>query len=164
MPRLLPLFLLALLLGACRPEAPEQPAPMENYEAVGEAITPEDAVPVRTVAAEAGRYVGQPVKLEGTIAKVCQMKGCWLTLDAGDGQAVRVAVPRNAEGDYVFTFPTDVSGRRVVVQGELSETTLSEETQRHLAEDAGETLEEVKPKPELHLAATGALVEKRVDV
>lgn len=133
-----------------------------DFEPVGEAITAADAVPVQTVAAGPEAYLGQNVKLEGVVREVCQMKGCWLTLETESGTGVRVSVPKDDEGNYVYTFPTDVSGRRVIVEGWLEESTLDEETQRHLAEDAGQNPDEmdVAAKPELKLTARGALVQR----
>jgi hypothetical protein len=126
------------LLAACRPEAPpESPAAPDNYDVFGETISAEGAVPVRTVVDAAEQYDGQTVKLEGTVYEVCQMAGCWLSVDAGDGRYVRVAVPRNDDGSYVFTVPTDISGRHAVVEGALAAVTLDAETREHLAEDAG---------------------------
>ena len=90
------------------------------------------------------------------------MAGCWLTLQTGDGNNVRILVARKESGDYAFTVPKDISGRRVVVQGTLAEETLLEGTQRHLAEDAGREVDEesLEPKTELQLTAQGVLVEK----
>lgn len=164
-------LILALALAACQP-TPEQPpaddastetAPVAtaDYEPFGDAVTPDNAVPVATVAADPSPYVDQTVKLEGTVAEVCQMKGCWFTLQAPQGRNVRLMVPRDADGNYVFTMPKDISGSTVIVEGTLTEETLSEETQRHLAEDAGEPIEgDVAPRTELQMIPQGVLLER----
>ena len=161
------LLILALVLGACgaeQAEAPEAAATQTTspYDTYGEAFSDEGAVPVQAVVAERDQYVGQSVKIEGTVAEVCQMEGCWLTLHAGDADNIRIFVARNEDGGYAFTVPKDISGRRVVVQGTLAEETLLEGTQRHLAEDAGREVDEesLAPKAELQLTAQGVLVEK----
>ncbi len=159
------LLMLALVLGACGAEQAETPATTDTtspYDVFGEAFSDEGAVPVQAVVAERDQYVGKPVKIEGTVAEVCQMAGCWLTIQAGDGDNVRILVARQESGDYAFTVPKDISGRRVVVQGTLAEETLLEGTQRHLAEDAGREVDEesLAPKAELQLTAQGVLVEK----
>ncbi len=159
------LLLLPFVLVACQSQETAEMTPEQPYEVYGEEITDVGAVPVQAVAAEPASFTGQSVKVEGTVVEVCQQKGCWLTLRAGDDLLVRVVVPRTEAGDYVFTVPTDLSGRRVVVEGTLAEVMQSEHEQHHLAEDAGmdhedESGEALAPKPELQLTARGVLVEK----
>lgn len=155
-----------LTLAACQSEPTEVPeaAPLTAslYDSYGEEITDEGAVPAQAVVAEIDQYMGQSVKIEGTVSAVCQMRGCWLTFQTYDGNNIRISVPRDEEGEYVFTVPTDISGRRAVVQGTLEEDTLSPEMQQHLAEDAGEDVdeEELEPKQELRMTAQGVLVTK----
>jgi hypothetical protein len=83
-------------------------------------------------------------------------------------------VARKEDGGYAFTVPKDISGRRVVVQGTLTEETLSAEMQQHLAEDAGAAHGDAgslsaaapadtaarAPQPEYQVTASGVLVEK----
>jgi hypothetical protein len=89
------------------------------------------------------------------------MKGCWLTIQAGDGNNIRIAVPRDDEGNYVYTVPKDISGRHVIVEGTLTEEILDVETQRHLAEEKGEEApEDLEPVSELQMTASGVLIEK----
>ena len=161
-------FFLLLSVGACRPsgqtsEAPHTPQTSEAtvaYQVYGESLTPDDALSVESIAAAPSTYVGSTVKVEGTVRQVCQMKGCWLTLEAEAGPDVRIHVPRTGEGEYLYTVPTDLSGRRVVVEGKLEQSTRSEAEQRHLAEDAGGNLDgDVQPLLELSMTASSVLVK-----
>ncbi len=162
-------LLLAHALGACGSEqaadAPEAAATdaLTPYDVYGESFSDEGAVPVQAVVAEREEYLGRSVKIEGTVAEVCQMAGCWLTLQTGDGNNIRILVARKEDGNYAFTVPKDISGRRVVVQGMLAEETLLEGTQRHLAEDAGRAVDDetLAPKTELQMTAQGVLIEVR---
>lgn len=155
-----------LLFGACQTEPAQQaetPAAettvLADYTSFGETITPEGAQNVEAVIADASAYVGQDVKLKGTVAEVCQAMGCWFILRASDGQNIRLNVPRDEAGNYVYTVPTDISGRTVIVEGTLEEATLSVEEQQHLAEDAGETLgEDIRPVLELQMIPRGVLI------
>ncbi len=168
MKRLVVLSLTLLLMAACQTEtastseetaATETPSVPVGYAAYGETITPDDALAVESVVAEVEAYVGKEVKIEGTVAEVCQAMGCWMILRAGDEQTIRLNVPRNEEGNYVYTVPTDISGRTVIVEGTLEEATLSVEEQQHLAEDAGETLgDDIEPVRELQMIPRGVLV------
>ena len=160
-------LLLALVLGACGSEqaadAPEATDALTPYDVYGEAFSVEGAVPVQAVVAERHHYLGRAVKIEGTVAEVGQMAGCWLTLQTGDGDNIRILVARKENGDYAFTVPKDISGRRVVVQGMLAEETLLEGAQRHLAEDAGRAVDDqtLTPTTELQVTAQGVLIEVR---
>ncbi len=160
-------LILALVLGACGSEqaadAPAATDALTPYDVYGEAFSVEGAVPVQAVVAERHHYLGRAVKIEGTVAEVCQMAGCWLTLQTGDGDNIRILVARKENGDYAFTVPKDISGRRVVVQGMLAEEILLEGTQRHLAQDAGRTIDDqtLVPKSELLETSQGVLIEVR---
>lgn len=169
--RALPLLLLAgLLLAACQTDTPRDVSTEALYDTYGASdATPEGAMPVQAVVAEHAQYVDQPVKLEGMATSVCQRMGCWLMLEAGEGQHVRVHVARDEAGDYRFTLPETVVGQRVIVQGHLFEHELSADEQAHYAEDAGaerdpeatpDTTSEAEPLPELRVTATAVLVEK----
>ncbi len=160
-------LLLALVLGACgsqqAADAPEAAATdaLTPYDVYGEPFSDEGAVPVQAVVAEREAYLGRAVKIEGTVAEVCQMAGCWLTLQTGDGNNIRILVARKEDGNYAFTVPKDISGRRVVVQGMLAEETLLEGAQQHLAEDAGRAVDDetLTPATELQMTAQGVLIE-----
>lgn len=173
--RALPVLLLAgLLLAACQMDLPRDVSTDALYDTYGAAdATPEGAMPVQAVVAEPARYVDRPVKLEGMATSVCQRMGCWLMLDAGEGQHVRVHVDRDDAGDYRFTLPQAVVGQRVVVQGRLFEHELSADAQAHYAEDAGaeavpdadavaarDTSAAPASRQELRVTATAVLVEK----
>ena len=112
------------------------------------------------VAARAAELDGQELTVEGDVSEVCQQKGCWLTFATASGEPFRVAVPKDEAGEYVYTFPTDVAGRRARIAGTFSVEEESVETLRHLAEDAGQSAEEVaaitEPKRTLSLTASGA--------
>jgi hypothetical protein len=56
---------------------------------------------------------GKRVRLEGTIEKVCQNKGCWITLRQGE-QRVHVTF----EG-YSFFLPKDSAAKAVVLEGKV---------------------------------------------
>ena len=111
MNRLLILPILALALAACGTEGGGNEDPVasevveaaapEGYAPHGDAVALDGAIPVQVAAAEPEAYLGQVVTLEGTVAEVCQMKGCWLTLDAGpEADPVRILVDKDEAGEY----------------------------------------------------------------
>ncbi|MBK6264699.1 DUF4920 domain-containing protein [Marivirga sp. S37H4] len=92
--------------------------------------------------------------LKGTVKEVCQAKGCWMTIDLGEGESMRVTFK-----DYGFFMPKDIAGKEVIFTGlaKYSETDI--ETLRHYAEDAGKSKEEVlaidKAEQSYNFVATG---------
>ena len=97
-----------------------------------------------------------------SVAAVCQMKGCWMTLvpeqEAGNEEMDMMVRFK----DYGFFVPKDIAGRRVIVEGKAYYTLTSVEDLRHYAEDAGKSEEEVaaitEPKRELAFLASGVLL------
>lgn len=154
----LPLLLLLLALAACEPETPA-PVAEPAYEPYGAALTATDAQPLSAVLADVEAWVGQPVKVTGTVGEVCQNKGCWLTLNDAEHAPVRVTFR-----DYGFFVPKDLAGRQVVLAGTLQQTTVDVETLRHYAKDEGQSEKEVAaltaPRVEVSLIADGVLVRK----
>ncbi|RMG97864.1 MAG: DUF4920 domain-containing protein [Deltaproteobacteria bacterium] len=73
-----------------------------------------------------------PVRVQGTVASVCQKKGCWMVLADGDVKA------RILMKDHAFALPTDARGKRAEVEGTIEKRTLSKAQVEHLAKDAGE--------------------------
>lgn len=94
--------------------------PTATYDSFGAALSPDEALPILAVSAEKANYIGKQIKIEGQVVEVCQSSGCWLTMDAGDGSLLRIDVPRDSAGVYVYTFPKDISGRRIIVGGTLA--------------------------------------------
>lgn len=99
---------LALTLGFALAAAAQAANAPKTF---GKALTGMKPTPLADVLASAKD--GQSVCLEGTIAAVCQTKGCWLELKQGD-QAVHVTF----EG-YSFFVPKDSAGKNVRLEGKL---------------------------------------------
>ncbi len=96
-------------------------------------------------------------KVKGTVSKVCEKKGCWITLAQTDGDGIMIRFK-----DYKFFMPKDIVGKDVVLQGTAKKITTSVEMLKHYAEDAGTSKEEIEkitePKTEIEFIATGVLV------
>jgi hypothetical protein len=74
---------------------------------------------------------GRLVRLEGTIEKVCQHEGCWLTLKQEE-RSVHVTF----EG-YGFVVPKDVQGRPVALDGKVIVKDPTPEEVAHLQAEGG---------------------------
>lgn len=99
------------------------------------------------------------VKFTAKVNEVCQSKGCWMRLAMGEDEAmVRFK-------DYGFFMPKDLAGEEVIVEGMAFVEEMSVDEQRHYAEDAGKTPEEIaaitEPKRTLSLTSSGVLVPEK---
>ncbi len=96
-------------------------------------------------------------KVKGTVASVCEKKGCWMKLAQTEGDGIMIRFK-----DYKFFMPLNIVGKDVVLQGEAKKTVTSVEMLKHYAEDAGKSKEEIEkitePKTEIEFIATGVLV------
>ena len=93
------------------------------------------------------------VNVEGEVVSVCQVKGCWMRLEASDGQELMVKFK-----DYGFFMPLDLSGK-VTMQGRAYKQVTPVDELRHYAEDAGKSAAEIakitEPLEELLFEAIG---------
>jgi hypothetical protein len=97
-------------------------------------------------------------KVEGKVVSVCQAKGCWMTIDKGDGTTMRVSFK-----DYAFFVPKNIAGKTVVMQGTAEVTTTSVAELKHYAEDAKKSdaeIESIKePARDMTFEAEGVLIK-----
>jgi hypothetical protein len=98
------------------------------------------------------------VKVKGEIVDVCQAKGCWMTIDMGNNETMRVKFK-----DYGFFVPKDAAGKIAILQGVALREMVSVEDLKHLAEDAGKSEAEIDaithPKEELTFVAEGVIIQ-----
>lgn len=96
--------------------------------------------------------------LRGSINEVCQKKGCWIKIAREGGEDLMVTFK-----DYAFFVPKTCSGKEVYLKGIASLETISVEDQKHYAEDAGKTPEEIaaikSPKEDLVFEADGVYIQ-----
>jgi hypothetical protein len=142
---------MALLLTGCQKADEAVTMDYVGFDSYGDvsklATSSADVVtPVRLVS-DVSKLEGKTVTVSGTVREVCQMAGCWLTLDTSDASSdaptttIRVSVPRDENGEYVFTVPTDISGRTVFVTGVVQESEVDAAMAEHYAEDAATMME-----------------------
>ena len=168
--RSLSVALTLVLIAACGGSS-EALEPTATYDTVGASITPDEAVAAAAVLADPAQYLGKEVKIEGAVTEVCQNAGCWLTMGVSDGVMLRIDVPRDSAGAYVYTFPKDIAGRRIIVAGLLKQGAEAAhehgENETHEAAPADSAASAAHDEAEsaamtvsLALVADGALVER----
>ncbi len=152
---------------ACNSQTPAENAqaaapeakPVAVADKFGESITPKGALAYADLQREMAGKDSLWVKVSGTVAEVCQVKGCWMNLTAGSEESAPLFVQFK---DYGFFMPKDIAGREVIMEGYAYRDVTSVEDQRHFAEDAGKTAEEIEaitePKEELKFLASGVLL------
>ena len=134
-----------------------EPAASEVAGEFGAGFTADEVIPANnllTAYSETQIIDTLETTLRGKVNEVCQAKGCWMTIAAGDGEEMMVKFK-----DYGFFMPKDISGKEVVMHGMAYYQITPVEELRHYAEDAGKPAEEiakiVEPKRELRFLADG---------
>lgn len=100
-----------------------------------------------------------PITFSSTVNEVCKAKGCWMKVALDDQKETMVKFK-----DYGFFVPKDIDNDTVILQGKAYVTEMPVEEQRHFAEDAGKTKEEIEaitmPKKTYSFLADGVLIKK----
>jgi len=124
----------------------------------GEALSDARAIKATDLEKSMQGKESMELKVSGKIVDVCQEKGCWMTVDTGNGNEIRVTFK-----DYAFFVPKDASGKNTVIEGEAKMETVDVATLKHYAEDAGKSKEEIEaitePETKLTFVATGVEIE-----
>ena len=127
----------------------------DTHETFGAAM-PEvtDPVALSALVEHHEDYADKSVVIEARVSQVCQKKGCFFIAQDG-ATTVRVSFK-----DYGFFVPTDISGRRVTLVGELKQVELTEEQAAHLEDDLGTADLDVTPGPQFEIVATAVRVPR----
>ena len=158
MKKLLIIIPIVLSLAACsqlsKKEKIKEPVSGTLY---GDSVFSGDIKEVTILAADMKGIEKADMKIKGKVDEVCQKKGCWITMDIGDGNKMRVTFK-----DYKIFLPKDISGKEVVLDGFAYNEITSVEDQQHYAKDGGKTDAEValitEPKKELAFEAKGVVI------
>jgi hypothetical protein len=163
----------ALVVWQCAPRNDTFNFPVENQKAsnaheshdtehgtgkFGADFEPSQPKPVSDLPSLLSQTDSVEAVFEGKIAEVCQKKGCWMTLDMGNGQVVRVTFK-----DYGFFVPKNAGGRKAILKGVASKEIISVEMLKHYAQDRGASKEEIEairePETEWSIVAEGVIIE-----
>jgi hypothetical protein len=89
---------------------------------LGKPLTVKEPMPLATLLANPGEYLGKTVQVKGKITEVCEMMGCWMDLVNDEGQKIRIKV-----NDGEIEFPKDSAGKLAIAEGTLNKLELSKE-------------------------------------
>ncbi len=158
---------LALFVLACKSKEkePEQQEIVKEeiaYLSVGEKINDDNVISTKEISKTyKSMAVGDTIntKMTAKVIEVCQAKGCWMTLNLENGDEVMVKFK-----DYGFFMPKDITGKEVILNGKAFVNEVPVDEQRHYAEDAGKSAEEVaaitEPKKTYSFEADGVLIKE----
>ena len=129
-------FLLSLSLLAA---APLLRADAKSY---GAGVTLAETTSVAKILADPDAYVGKKIRIEGRVADVCPMKGCWMELSEGKAEGKAGSSLRVKVDDGVIVFPVDSKGKLAVAEGTVESLPMGRDRYvawlQHLAEEKGQ--------------------------
>ncbi len=102
----------AAIAGDTAPAA----APAGEAVRVGAPVTTKKATDLAKLTKEPKKFVGRTIRIEGTVQKVCQGAGCWVEVAGANGVTFLAK-----SLDESVLLPKDCAGRRIVVQGVVTE-------------------------------------------
>lgn len=133
-----------------------------SYSSFGKEINDSDALSAKRMATHfESMTIGDSIdaKMIAKVDEVCQAKGCWMKVDLENGEQVMVKFK-----DYGFFMPKDIAGKEVVLNGKAFVNEVPVDEQRHYAEDAGKSAEEIaeitEPKKTFSFVADGVLLKE----
>ncbi|HZY10099.1 MAG TPA: DUF4920 domain-containing protein [Bacteroidota bacterium] len=126
---LLPLFVMTLSTALFAQIQGDKKSSEEKnkWTRYGSKITLKNSTPMKDLLGDKKRFGKKEILIESVISEVCQNKGCWMVLGDSD---INIRVEFK---DYKFFVPWDAEGKKVWVQGILSEKTIGAETAKHMA-------------------------------
>ncbi len=127
----------------------------ESYEVFGAELDVKSLEPTSLAQIINTEEEVDQVTLVTSVSEVCAKKGCFFIAQDGDFTA------RITFKDYGFFIPTDSQGKEVILVGDFSIKTLSEEKAKHYAEDAGKDASTITgEQKEYSIVATSVVVPK----
>jgi len=149
-------FLLLFVIAGSLVMQAQTPQPADKGVSYGSVVTSEGAISIPEMEGKVqdNKYQG---KIRGKVSEVCQEKGCWMKLENTSGEKLMVKFK-----DYGFFMPKNIVGKEVILDGEASVNQVSVKQQKHYAEDAGKSKEDIakirQSKKEMQFVAKGVLV------
>ncbi|MCG3166885.1 MAG: hypothetical protein POELPBGB_02668 [Bacteroidia bacterium] len=155
MKKLIILFAASLAIYSCSNGKKEITEVQTFY---GEEFKIENPVAATALPALAKEGKATDVVVTGKINEACKKKGCWMTIDLGNNEEMRVTFK-----DYGFFVPKDCDGKEATFKGTATFDTTSVADLQHYASDEGLSQEEIdkitEPEIALVFEATGVVIK-----
>ena len=131
----------------------------DNNGYYGEQISVENPISGEKLVTLLGEQDSVWVTMKSKIITNCQKSGCWMDLDVGNEDVIKVTFK-----DYAFFIPLDSKGKTATVEGFAKKELISVDMLKHYAEDEGKSQEEIDAINEPELAYTfeaiGVIIEE----
>ncbi|RMG78439.1 MAG: DUF4920 domain-containing protein [Bacteroidetes bacterium] len=148
----------ALWVGCNRAQTPADVS-ADEMAYFGEKITPDGAVTWDELLKQLEGQEKLTTKVTGTVTSVCQVKGCWMVISSETPGQPDLFVKFK---DYGFFMPKNISGRKVIMEGEAYTEVTPVDELRHYAEDEGKSPEEIaaitEPETQYKFMASGVIL------
>ncbi len=119
----------------------------------GTGVTVEKATAIADLLKSPDQFAGKAVRIDGTIAAVCEEMGCWIQIE---DPATKAAIRCKVE-DGVIVFPVSEKGKKASAQGTLEKIGDDPETAKHMAEQKADPAKGAEP----HGTPKGAVYQLR---
>lgn len=159
MNKIIPALMAVCLLASCAKPKTKLHAPnyIQGTAAFGDSIKNGNILDLNAISTAMKNEDKLEMKVRGTVADVCQKKGCWITMNLNNGNVVRVTFK-----DYKLFIPKDIKGKEVILDGFAYADSISVKDQKHYAEDGGKSEEEIakitESQKQLSFEAKGVVV------
>ena len=131
---------------------------LEQEGHYGESINTENAISGPELLAMLDEQDSVWVTMQATIVSNCQTSGCWMDLDLGTDEVIKVTFK-----DYAFVIPIDSKGKTATIEGYAARTIVPVDLLKHYAEDEGKSQEEIDaitvPDTTFMFEAIGVVIE-----
>ena len=103
-----------------------------EFEQYGGEFTITDTIPASQLLADPEKYVGQKVRVSGTVSDVCQKMGCWMVISEDD-KHMRVTTKA-----HKFFVAKDGAGSQCDIEGSVIKREANKERSEHFASEKSE--------------------------
>jgi hypothetical protein len=152
-------ILTGLIISCNSPKTPDRNSDTAENEAghYGAKISVENAISGEKLMSLLNEKDSVWVTMSSKIISNCQKAGCWMDLDVGNNQVIKVTFK-----DYAFVIPIDSEGKTATVEGYARKEYVSVELRKHYAEDEGKSQEEIdaitEPETNFMFDAIGVII------
>ena len=150
-----------LVVTSCKKETTSTNS-SDNYALFGDSVSVEKAISIEEMLEQYDQLKPGDtlnLKFKSKIKKVCQKKGCWMTLELPSGKEAFVKFK-----DYAFFVPKNAQNEEVIVNGKAFVSIETVEELKHYAKDEGKSQAAIdsiiSPKTNYSFMADGVLIKK----
>jgi len=150
-------FLASCNMGGGKQEVKEEVTEESGF--YGETISGENPISGEELVAKLSESDSVWVTMKSKIITNCKHSGCWMDLDMGNKEVVKVTFK-----DYAFFIPLESEGKTAIVEGFAKREIIPVDMLKHYAEDDGKSQEDIDAITEPEMAyvfeAIGVIIEE----